>query len=124
MPENTIILNSEHLQEKSIALRFDLPQLGEHVTGFAIRYEGNVHAYVNQCAHVPVELDWNEGQFFTQDKDYLVCATHGAQYEPNTGHCVFGPCKGRSLQVLPVTEEGQQVLIHLDQLVESINRKV
>ncbi len=118
MPENTIILDAGNLQEKALALRFDLPQLGEHVTGFAIRYDGQVHPYINQCAHLPVELDWNEGQFFTQDKVYLICATHGAQYEPDTGHCVFGPCKGGALKALPVTEEGQQVLVHLGELIK------
>ncbi len=120
MHEKLIVFNSADLQEKSQGLRFDLPQLGEHITGFVVRFDGNVHAYVNQCAHVSVELDWNEGDFFTPEKDYLVCATHGAQYQPNTGFCVFGPCKGKSLRTLPVTEQDQQVIIHLDALKQSI----
>ncbi len=118
----TIVLNSHDLQEKAEGLRFALPVLGEFATGFVIRYEGKAHAYVNQCAHVPVELDWNEGQFFTVSKDYLICATHGAHYAPHNGYCVFGPCKGKSLQSLPVTELNQQIIIHIDHLHHSIHK--
>jgi nitrite reductase/ring-hydroxylating ferredoxin subunit len=116
MLKKTIIFDSHDLHEKSLGLRFNLPQLGELATGFVVRYEGKAYAYINQCAHVPVELDWNEGDFFTASKDYLICATHGAHYAPDTGHCVMGPCKGKNLQALPVTELNQQVIIHIDQL--------
>jgi len=116
MADDTIQFDSADLEEKSVGLRFDIPQLGEHATGFVIRYNGQVHAYVNQCAHMPVELDWSEGEFFTVDKSFLICATHGAHYEPNTGHCVYGPCKGKQLQPLKVTEENEQIIIHLDSM--------
>ena len=116
MHNNTVVLNSHDLIEKSHGLRFALPVLGQFATGFVVRYHGKAHAYVNQCAHVPVELDWEQGQFFTVSKDYLICATHGAHYMPDTGHCVMGPCKGKSLQALPVTEQNQQITIHLDKL--------
>ena len=111
-----IVLNSHDLHEKSAGLRFALPQLGQFATGFVVRFHGKAHAYVNQCAHVPIELDWEQGQFFTVAKDYLICATHGAHYAPDTGHCVMGPCKGKSLQALPVTEQNHQITIHLDKL--------
>ena len=114
MHDQTIVLKSSDLEEQSLGLRFDLPQLGEHATGFVIRFKSKAYAYVNQCAHMPVELDWNEGEFFTREKDFIICATHGACYVPDTGHCAFGPCKGKQLQVLKVTEESDQVFIHLD----------
>jgi nitrite reductase/ring-hydroxylating ferredoxin subunit len=114
MLSKTIVFDSNELQEKSRGLRFDLPHLGEHATGFVIRFNNKPHAYVNQCAHMPVELDWNEGEFFTSAKDFLICATHGACYVPDTGDCVFGPCKGKQLQALTVTEENDQVIIWLD----------
>ena len=116
MQEHIIHFKSKELLENGKGLRFDLPQLGEFATGFVIRHKGAAYAYVNQCAHVPVELDWNQGEFFTVAKDYLICATHGAHYAPDTGYCVMGPCKGKSLQSLPVTEQNQQITIHLDQL--------
>ena len=117
MPENErVICKSHALVEREHGLRFALPELGERVTGFVVRYNGLVHAYVNQCAHLLVELDWNEGDFFDLSKDYVICATHGAQYQPETGYCVMGPCKGRNLQVIQVTERNDEILINLESL--------
>jgi nitrite reductase/ring-hydroxylating ferredoxin subunit len=109
-------LNSQDLVERGAGLRFALPQLGPHATGFAVRYNGIAYAYINQCAHIPVELDWEQGQFFTINQDYLICATHGAHYEPDSGHCVMGPCKGKRLQSLRVKEQNMQIHIYLDNL--------
>jgi nitrite reductase/ring-hydroxylating ferredoxin subunit len=119
MQNETITLNSQDLHEKSLGLKFKLPMLGDFASGFVVRYEGKVFAYVNQCAHIPVELDWKEGEFFTVNKDYLICSTHGAHYEPHTGHCVMGPCKGKQLQSLPVVEQDQQIIIQVAHLQRS-----
>lgn len=117
--QDTLIFKSEALQEQSKGLRFALPVLGEFVTGFMVRFHGKPYAYVNQCAHVAVELDWNEGDFFTLQKDYLICATHGAHYRPDTGFCVLGPCKGKSLRAIPVTEQNQQIIINLSTITKN-----
>lgn len=111
--ESTIILKSADLQNEAKGLRFALPTLGEFATGFVVRFHDKPYAYINQCAHVSVELDWNEGEFFTAQKDYLICATHGAHYQPDTGLCVMGPCKGKRLKPLEVIEQNQQVIIKI-----------
>ncbi len=111
MPSNSqsardfIVLSNATVEEKSKGLRFDLPELGQFATGFVVRFNGKLYAYVNKCAHVSVELDWNQGEFFDTSQQYLICATHGAHYQPITGYCVMGPCKGRRLQPLLVTEQ-------------------
>ena len=83
---------------------FELAYLGQTQTAFAVRYEGVAHAYLNRCAHIPMEMDWQAGQFFEDDKRYLMCATHGAIYEPDTGVCVGGPCRGSALVKIDVLE--------------------
>ena len=65
---------------------------------------GRVYAYLNRCAHKLVELDWQEGEFFDAEYRYLVCATHGALYDPASGVCVSGPCRGAALAAVPVRE--------------------
>lgn len=112
--EPPIIFKSDDLINEGQGLRFDLPSLGEFTTGFVIRFAGKPYAYVNQCAHIPVELDWQQGNFWTAEKDFLICATHGAQYEPDTGYCVSGPCKGKRLKALVVTEEDHLISIKCD----------
>lgn len=116
MVSRRIICKSEDLIEKGKGIRFELPELGERVGAFVIRFEGKPYAYINQCAHLPVELDWNEGDFFTREQDALICATHGAQYEPHTGYCVLGPCQGKRLRPILVSEQNGAISITLDEI--------
>lgn len=77
-------------------------------SAFFIRYQDHVYGYLNRCAHVGVELDW-EGSFFTRAGDLLMCARHGATYQPDTGLCVGGPCKNGRLTPLRVEERADGV---------------
>ena len=79
---------------------------------FAIRFGGRVYAYINRCAHIPTQLDWMEGEFFEASKLYLICSTHGAVYEPESGRCAGGPCRGRGLQPLAVSERDGHIYLH------------
>ncbi|MBL8445970.1 MAG: Rieske 2Fe-2S domain-containing protein [Zoogloeaceae bacterium] len=99
-----LICASADLEDGGTGVRFDIDWFGEPATAFVIRFRGQVRAFLNRCAHVPVELDWQEGAFFDADQRFLICATHGAMYEPLTGACVLGPCKGRRLVPVPVEE--------------------
>ncbi|WP_233831460.1 Rieske (2Fe-2S) protein [Paraburkholderia sp. ZP32-5] len=92
------------LADGGIGIRRDA-RIGEQdVVVFFIRYDGRVYGYLNRCAHVPMELDWSEGQFFESSGLYLMCATHGAIYAPDTGKCVGGPCRGGRLRPVQVEE--------------------
>lgn len=86
-------------------------------TAFVVRFDGRVHGYLNQCRHVPSELDWQPGRFFVDSGLYLLCATHGAMYEPDTGLCVSGPCIGGRLRVLRVDEREGSVWWHPDRFI-------
>jgi nitrite reductase/ring-hydroxylating ferredoxin subunit len=67
-----------------------------------IFFKKKYYAYKNQCQHLPVELDWDNEEFFDDKKEYIVCATHGALYEPETGLCINGPCAGKKLQPIEI----------------------
>lgn len=115
MSDAVLTFNSADLQEKGDGLRFAIPALGPHASGFVVRYQGKAYAYVNRCAHVPVELDWEHGKFFNMTQEWLICATHGAMYSPQSGRCIVGPCQGKSLSPIPVSEHDGIVTVHLDQ---------
>lgn len=85
-------------------VQLDLGQRRELTTGFVVRFKGKVHGWLNQCQHVPMELDWQPGQFFADEGRLLVCSTHGAMYEPDSGWCVSGPCRGKRLRRIQVVE--------------------
>ena len=76
---------------------------------FVVRYRGTVQAYLSRCAHVEMELDWQEGVFFDSDGRDLLCSTHGATYEARTGRCIGGPCNGSPLVKVPVEERDGNV---------------
>ena len=50
--------------------------------------------------------------FFTEDKEFLICRNHGAVYEPSTGICVDGPCAGQSLEKLPIKILGGKIYLN------------
>lgn len=102
------------LAEAGKGVRFSVERYGRNVPAFVIRYRGRVHAYLNECAHVPVELDWQHGEFFDQSKLYLICAVHGALYAPDSGRCLGGRCQGRGLKSLPVIESDGNVFLVLE----------
>ncbi|NOS96553.1 MAG: Rieske 2Fe-2S domain-containing protein [Methylotenera sp.] len=115
--QGMIAIESADLVDGGKGIRFALPALGEFVTGFVVRFQGRPYAYVNQCAHVSVELDWNEGDFFTAQQDFLICSTHGAHYRPDNGFCVMGPCKGKSLKPIEVIEQNQKIIINVASVI-------
>jgi nitrite reductase/ring-hydroxylating ferredoxin subunit len=107
-----VVCASSALADSGDGMRFVVRLGGEDVQAFAVRYEGRVYAYVNRCAHVGVELDWQAGRFFDADGMVLICSTHGALYDPATGACLGGPCRGGGLAALPVYEiDGEVVMI-------------
>ena len=99
------------LEEGGHGQRFSVQRHGRDEPAFVVRYEGKVRAYLNRCAHVPMELDWQRGVFFDAAGLYLVCATHGAMYHPATGACLGGPCRGRGLVPLSVVETDGQIFL-------------
>jgi nitrite reductase/ring-hydroxylating ferredoxin subunit len=99
-----VICASEALADGGLGIRFEVLRAGEALPAFVVRHGGKVQAYVNECRHQASELDWNPGEFFDADKLYLICATHGALYEPATGLCVAGPCLGARLAPVTVSE--------------------
>jgi len=92
-------------------VRFEVEHSGGSAPAFVVRFRGRVHAYLNRCGHLPVELDWQQGEFFDISGLYLICATHGALYAPETGRCVGGRCNGNGLVALEVVEDGGQIFV-------------
>lgn len=99
-----IICTSGDLADAGRGVRFEVDYGGEPAAAFVVRQAGEVHAYLNRCAHIPMELDWQPGAFFDSDGRDLICSTHGATYSASTGKCLGGPCAGGALVKLPVVE--------------------
>ena len=70
-------------------------------------HDGHVHCYLNRCPHKHSPLNWSADEFLTLEKDYIVCATHGALFQMESGICIAGPGVKQSLTRIDVSvEEG------------------
>ena len=58
-----LICASQALADSGRGVRFEVEYFGERAPAFAVRCAGEVHAYLNRCAHVAMELDWRKGYF-------------------------------------------------------------
>ncbi|MCD0503285.1 Rieske (2Fe-2S) protein [Bordetella petrii] len=107
LPPNAVrICASSELHDGGLALKRPADAGDGQATVFFVRYRGQPYGYLNRCAHMGVEIDW-EGSVFTRAGDLLMCARHGATFLPNTGLCVGGPCKnGRLVPLLVQEHEG------------------
>ncbi len=77
---------------------------------FIVRHTGQVYAWRDACPHYgDTPLAWRRDAYLNVDGTRIVCAAHGAQFEPDTGLCIIGPCLGQALIRVPIvlTDKGQ-----------------
>jgi nitrite reductase/ring-hydroxylating ferredoxin subunit len=106
-----VIGNARELRDGGDGVRFVVRGAAGELPAFAIRHRGVIYAYLNVCAHQQAELDWLPGVFFDADGRTLVCSLHGANYDPDTGRCVAGPCIGATLTRVPITVEADGAIV-------------
>ena len=97
------------LAERGKAWVWDVLEYGRPARAFALRFDGEVRAYLNRCLHVPAEMDWQPGEFLDVDKRYILCSIHGATYAPADGRCVGGPCGRGKLSAIRTAERDGEV---------------
>ena len=102
--DERLICASEALLNGGKAVRFEVEYFGETAPAFVVRFAQRVHGYLNRCGHMPMELDWREGEVFDSDGRSLICSTHGATYAAESGKCLGGPCGSTPLVSLQIDE--------------------
>ena len=107
--EQRLICDSQALLDSGKAVRFEVEYFGERAPAFVLRFRGNVYGYLNRCSHLPMELDWREGEILDSEGRDLICSTHGATYAADSGKCLGGPCSGTPLVALQVEEREGKV---------------
>ena len=83
---------------------FTIRHGAEELRIFVIQKDGRRYAYLNRCPHTGVNLDWTPDRFLDWTGRLIQCATHGALFRIEDGHCIAGPCAGRNLVPLPVRD--------------------
>ena len=106
-----LICASADLAEAGKGFRFTVNHCQRESNAFVVRFRGRVFGYLNECGHIPAQLDWLPGEFFDDSKLYLVCSVHGALYAPDSGRCLGGRCQGKGLTALTIDEADGQVFL-------------
>ena len=79
-------------------------------TLFAVRSQGVLHVWRDRCPHAGTPMAWRRHAYMNAAGDRIVCAAHGAQFEPDTGLCVSGPCLGERLQPVAFDIDGGEII--------------
>lgn len=106
MADAVALCASTDLLDGARAVPFDVTYGGQSCHAFAIRFKGVVHAYLNRCTHVAMEMDFQPDRFFDDSGRWLLCAVHGAVYQPATGECAGGPCRGGLIKITLSEQDG------------------
>jgi len=90
---------------------FSIDRSGEVLEGFIIKIATEFRAYLNQCPHTGINLNWKANEFFDITGEYIQCCMHGALFLPLTGLCIYGPCVNQSLSALEVVIESESLYL-------------
>ena len=92
---------------KAFLLQFDD---GEEVEIFVVRQDDHAYAYVNDCPHQRLPLNWKDDTFLTLDKSRIMCVMHGATFRIETGEMVMGPIpSGTCLLKVPIIVDNGEI---------------
>lgn len=80
-----------------------------------LRHEGRLIGWLDACPHYPggTPMAWRTDAYLSGDKTKIVCASHGATFNKETGECELGPCLGQSLTPVPLRVEATGE-VHID----------
>jgi|SRR5450830_214780 len=75
---------------------FDAESSGQ-ATIFVLRRGQQAWAWRDACPHHGTPLPWRKDAYLDASGEHVVCAAHGALFDPITGICTLGPCLGDAL---------------------------
>ncbi|MDH5326202.1 MAG: Rieske 2Fe-2S domain-containing protein [Gammaproteobacteria bacterium] len=84
---------------------------GDETALFIIKRAQRFFAYLNRCPHTGVSLNWQPDQFLDYENEFIQCAMHGALFQVEDGLCIRGPCVGRSLTPVTLTEKDNALYV-------------
>ncbi|MTH79978.1 Rieske (2Fe-2S) protein [Paracoccus aestuariivivens] len=72
-----------------------------------VRRGQRLDAYMDSCPHYTggTPMAWRRDAYLNGDGTHLACHAHCALFDIDTGDCVSGPCLGRKLTRVTLTED-------------------
>lgn len=76
---------------------------------FVLRHAGQLHGWRNACPHIDgAPMAWRRDAYLNVAGTHVVCAAHGALFDPASGECVQGPCLGQRLERVDLQIDAEQ----------------
>ena len=92
---------------------FQIDDKGKSLNIFVIHKDSEFHAFINQCPHTGINLEWQQDQFLDHEGAFIQCANHGALFEIDTGYCIHGPYAGDHLTPISLHIVNNRVLLQI-----------
>ena len=90
-------------------------QQGVRAKLILVRRHGSLYAYWDACPHYgDTPMAWRTNAYLNANRDRIVCASHGAEFEIDSGRCVRGPCLGDRLEAVMIEIKDGMVLVPED----------
>jgi nitrite reductase/ring-hydroxylating ferredoxin subunit len=88
-----------------------------------VRQGERVFGWRDACPHHGgTPMAWRKDAYLNADRNRIVCAAHGAQFDIETGACTLGPCLGQGLQAVElVITETKNIYIRQDGSKETLH---
>lgn len=80
---------------------FDTAGAGQ-ATIFLLRKGDQLRGWRDFCPHHGTPLPWRRDAYLDAGGQHVVCAAHGARFDPLSGLCTLGPCLGDRLIPVPL----------------------
>jgi len=77
---------------------------------FLMARQGEVVAYLNDCPHRHLPLNFHPEKFLDPAGTRLLCTNHLALFRIGDGFCEEGPCRGHFLTPVTLRIEGDAIL--------------
>jgi nitrite reductase/ring-hydroxylating ferredoxin subunit len=82
-----------------------------HGPVFAVKRDGQIFVYKNECPHLGVNLEFQPNEFLDSEGALIQCSMHGALFTIEDGLCVSGPCQGDHLQTVSFSIVDDQITL-------------
>jgi nitrite reductase/ring-hydroxylating ferredoxin subunit len=89
---------------------FRVERDGDAHVFFVVRQGRKLFAYANVCPHQGTPLNIWPDRMLSRLGAEIMCYTHGALFEIDTGRCVRGPCFGDHLSVVSVVLQDDELI--------------
>ena len=75
---------------------------GSRKKAFVVRKNGRLSDWWDVCPHYGSPMAWRANAYLNAARDRIVCASHGAEFDIDSGVCLLGAALGQSLTRAPI----------------------